>query len=181
MDITDRGEVREFIKSIKARLPIDPYQLDVEVAKQPLLFEEVSSAASSARGESKREKELAEITRAEVTLKVRRDPSALIPEGVKVTESTIVDTVIMEKEYTLAKEKWLDAEEIASALDALQKTVEQRKSMLRDLVTLFTFRYYEAKEREPIKSKALNEDKEEKISDIRRRRRRAKDQTENDD
>jgi len=183
MDVADSKEVRKFIRSIKARLPIDREALEEECVRQPLLYEEVAAAASKAKSNAKKAKEEAEITAAELNLDIRRNTEKYIGEGIKVTESVISNTIFSNKKYLAAKDEWLKTEEISSSLDSLQRTVEQRKSMLRDLVTLFTFRYYEIKHSEPIKSKEINRATEDQVNSLRdgiRQRRLPDSEEEND-
>jgi len=167
----DKQEVFDFISSIKSRLRINELDLARECVLQPLLYEEVSFKASIARSDVNRYKESMENLRAKLDIDIRTNPEEFGLSG-KVTENSISNTIVNNESFREAKEDYLDALEISGSLDSLLRTVEQRKSMLRDLVQLYIFQYYSSENAKPISNRDVKDVDEAAIVDARERNRR---------
>lgn len=169
-----RDQVYDFIEGIKSRLRIDENNLVRECSLQPLLYEEISSLAALARSEANRKKEDVETFRAKLNIAIRDNPEKYVSG--KVTEGAISNTIESNEELIVAKNEYLDALEISGALDSMLRTVEQRKSMLRDLVQLFVFQYYSSENTRAPSSQEVRKADEEAVANARevgRRRRRS--------
>jgi hypothetical protein len=133
-------ELREQLSKLKERLPIDPLQLERECMGQPALYTEAGELASTARAEAKQAKEHLEFTKAQLSAKIRGDTDKYVVG--KVTEASIDSAIITHEEYVKAVAESINASRLADDLSVLQTAVEQRKSMIRDLVQLFIHSYY---------------------------------------
>jgi hypothetical protein len=166
-----KEQAHELIASIKSRLRINENDLTRECVLQPLLFEEISSAAASARSDVNRTKEELENLHSKLDLTIRDSPENFGISG-RVTENAISNVIVNSKTYREAKDLYLDAMEVSGALESMLRTVEQRKSMLRDLVQLFIFQYYSSENTKPVSSREVKNADEEKIGEVRDRNRR---------
>ena len=135
---------KKLYNELKARLPIDQYNLEVECRNQSILLTEVGEIASEIKRAYKENKEHIEFVRADLSTKIRKDPEKYGIVG-KVTSDTVVSAVIIQSEYRKAISASLDAEEAYSSFSELLIAVEGRKSLIRDLVTLFVREYYDSK------------------------------------
>ena len=164
----DLAEVKEFLADVKKRIRIDDYNLSSECQLQPELYLEVAELTSTARSQAKRVRDKFEHIKASTESAVRANPDAY--GLVKTTESSISNAVSLAQGVRDAKENLLEADEVADMLGVLLFSVEQRKSMLRDLVTLFVHSYYSDAEGTPVKHDVITEMGEDKISEARKRR-----------
>ena len=81
-----------------------------------------------------------DLTKATVVSAMRKDPESFkIP---KVTDKSIVEALDVNDIVLTAKEKLIDASEQVQAANVLIGVFEQRKSMLRAEVDLFTTKLY---------------------------------------
>ena len=174
MELSNK-EVLDFIADVKGRLPIDKYDLEGECVRQVALYEEVSSLAGMARSAARRAKEALDTQSAKIQFLVRDSPEKFGIVG-KPTEGSVSNAVARSEQTIASKEYLLDTEERSIALDSLLRTIEQRKSMIRDLVQLFIFQYYSQENTRPVAAKDLRQSKEDAITEVRRgnRRRRQK-------
>lgn len=137
-------EVIAFVTRFKKKLKIDEHGLQKECIEQPQLCEEVGEMASLARAAAKRARLVFEKTVAELYKDIRAHPDKY--EISKITESVVEKTAILADVYQKTKNAQIEAEYISDSLSVLQNAIEQRKSMLRDLTTLFVFSYYSGQE-----------------------------------
>lgn len=128
------------LEALRARLQINQYDLDVECVNQPHLYDEVGQMATEARGVARKLKSDLDLVRAETSAKIRKNPEEFVSG--KVTEGSIESAIIMDGEYQKALRYYEDAQQVADAFNVLQSAVEQRKSMIKDLVSLFVYSYY---------------------------------------
>jgi len=135
---------REILDELKAKLPINQYALDVECRNQAALLEEVGELTAAIRKEAKVAKEHVEYVKADLANKIRKNPEKY---GLtKTTDSAVSSAVILQKEYQEAVKKMLDLTEEAECFSTLLTAVEQRKSLIRDAVSLFIHQYYSSQE-----------------------------------
>ncbi len=137
----DETDLNQKLVSFRERLTIDQFKLEIECINQPALYAEVGEAASEARTEAKRMKDRLEFVKAELSVKIRKDPETHGIVG-KPTEAAIESAIVLQNEYREAINALSKANHIADSLSILQASVEQRKSMIRDLVSLFIHSYY---------------------------------------
>lgn len=135
----DNEEIKSFRADVKSRLLIDGYQLDEECKKQPAFYEEVSSQLAEIKHGAKKAKAFVEFTKAELERAIRKDPEKF--DMAKTTETAIIAAVTVQDEFQEALKKQRDAERLVDSVQACVFAVEQRKSMIRDLVSLYTYNY----------------------------------------
>lgn len=137
------NETREKLSNLRQRLTIDPYNLEEECVGQPSLYAEVGELATEARSAAKKAKDALDFTRADLSFKIRKEPGKYGVE--KVTEASIESAIIIQKEYQQAAAVVIETQKLSDAFGVLQDSVAQRKSMLKDLVSLFIYNYYMSK------------------------------------
>lgn len=133
-------DTRDKLSSLRQRLAINPNNLEEECVGQPSLFAEVGDLATEARSAAKKAKDTLDFTRADLSFKIRKEPAKYGVE--KVTEASVETAVIIQKEYQQAAATVIETQKVADAFGVLQDSVAQRKSMLKDLVSLFIYNYY---------------------------------------
>jgi len=162
----NKEEAIELIERLRPCLPIDRFSLDKECADQAVLYDEVSSVGAEARSAARKSKEALELIKARLGLNIRGNPEAFNLS--KISENAISSTILIQDEYQKALQAYLDIEEISSALDAFLKSIETRKSMLREEVNLFVFRYYAEENKKPVSCQQLTDSAEKAITDLRK-------------
>lgn len=133
-------ELYEFRDSVKARLPIDKYNLDDECMKQPAFYSEVSNMVPRAKATYRSAKILLEHIEAELEGNVRESPESY-NIGAKPTRDAVSACIKRQDSYYDAQKAMIDAQYISDALEQLLEQVAQRKSMIRDLVRLYEKEY----------------------------------------
>lgn len=170
-------QLLKYIPVVQERLEINRYNLGEECVKQPSFYAEVASELPALHKASKAAKALCDYTKADLELQIRNDPSAFgFPDGKKPTNDAVSAAVIVRDEYQATYQAYLEAEELAKRYEAIVNAVEDRKSMIRDLVTLYEKEYYQQNAMEPVnvQGKAADDQAEnlEKFRSQRRNRRR---------
>jgi hypothetical protein len=130
----------EKLDELRQRLIINQYDLDDECVSQPALYDEVGQLAVEARGNSREKKNALEFTRANLSSTIRKNPEVYVSG--KVTEGSIEAAIIMNLEYRKALDEYESAQRVSDAFIVLQAAVEQRKSMIKDLTSLFVYSYF---------------------------------------
>lgn len=137
-------ETRSKLNELKSKLDINPFALEDECVNQPSLYAEVGELASEAKSVAKQMREHVEYVKAELSSSIRKDPES---HGVgKVTEASVEAAIVLDAEYQRSVAESIDAQRISDSFNVLQSAVEQRKSMLKDLVTLFVYNYYSGRQ-----------------------------------
>ena len=140
--------IDDYIKKIKNRLPIDQFNLNEECIKQPDLYADVGILAAELRDEARKSKDLFDNTCAELKTDIRNDPEKF---GIKkVTEGSIAETLILCEKYNTDQDIYREADLISNKVSVLLAAVEQRKSLLRDLISLYIHSYYSDENKKPI-------------------------------
>ena len=164
-------EDRAELDLLKKRLSIDEYNLEIECREQPILYMDVVEIVSEAKARAVSLKKHAEFIKSDLYIKVLKDPGNY--SLAKTTDSSINAIVTIQKEYREAVKDFIEADELANALFGLQVSVEQRKSMIKDLVSLFIHQYYSSKNltsEEGGMNKVAEEQIMEKRAELARRR-----------
>lgn len=134
------SELIETLEDLKSRLPIDQFALEKECREQPIFYQEVGEIYAEVRKEAKKVKSNFGHVKAELERNIRSEPAKY---GIsKITESAIQAAIVLQTEYANAETELFDAEEVADNLSVLLESAAQRKSMLRELVSLFVRSYY---------------------------------------
>ena len=157
-------ELRETISNCRSMLSINPMELDVECRNQPEKFEMVGQLATRAKALSRKAKDQLDYTESDLKSKVRKDP---VKFGlVKVTEGGVTETVEIQKELQDAKREYIELSQLADGFSVLVNSMEQRKAMLRDLVSLYIHKYYSNQSLSG-EEKSLDKDFEEDLAEER--------------
>jgi hypothetical protein len=172
----DNEEMKSFRVSVRSRLLIDGYQLIEECKKQPAFYEEVSSELAEIKHAAKKAKAVVEFTKAELERAIRKDPEKF--DMVKTTETAIIAAVTIQDEYQDALTKQRDAERLVDSVQACVFAVEQRKSMIRDLVSLFTYNYVNSDAN--VVQGQLSDSSEDRVEAIQNTRRATRESVDND-
>ncbi len=133
-------DVRQWIRDIRSRMPIDETDLIAECDNQPALYQEVSEVLEELRDTAKRGKARLKLEEAKILLLVRKSPKNYGLE--KVSETTADATVKIQPEYQKTLSEQFDAEFNAGAVGGLMESIAQRKSMIRDMVQMAVSRLY---------------------------------------
>ena len=121
-------------------LRMDKYSLDLECLNQPRLFTKWADKLADAVAERDRADQKVEVVKAEVEQSIRVNPQKY---GIdKVTEATIKSYVTTSQEVNKAIEDWIQAKHVVGLLMSAKEAMEQRKSMLEELVKLYLSGYW---------------------------------------
>jgi hypothetical protein len=134
-------ELQDTLAECRSMLRINPMELDEECRRQPEKFEAVGQLATRAKALSRKAKDLLDYTESEIKSKVRRDPANYGLTG-KVTNDAVNETVEIQTELQDAKRDYIELSKLSDGFSILVNSMEQRKAMLRDLVSLYVHKYY---------------------------------------
>jgi len=162
-----KEETKKILNELKGKLPIDQFGLEVECRNQPSLLEEMGEIVAEVKRTAKVAKEHLEYVRAGLSDKIRKNPE--ICGLVKATETAISSAIVLQSEYQKAFIEMVDAEEEANVFSILLMSVEQRKSLIRDLVTLYVDKYYSLQNMD-VEQKVVGKITEAQIVNQRQRR-----------
>lgn len=156
------SDLQESLSECKSDLKIDPTRLDEECTRQPEKFEVVGRLATMAKALSRKAKDELDFIEASVKSKVRKEPENFGLTG-KITNDAVNETVAIQDEVREAKINYINISKIADGFSILVSGMEQRKAMLRDLVSLYVHKYYMNQSLSG-EEKKLDEDFEEEIA-----------------
>lgn len=127
----------EGLDSARVDIRIDKHSLDVAVSMQSMLFQDISDRAALAV--SVRDEAADELSSVEYRLdRVVRKSHA----GEKIVEKQIAGDVKRRREYKVANDWYLLCKYRAQQWASLKASFDQRASMLKLMVNLFTANYY---------------------------------------
>lgn len=129
------------IDEFRRRIKLDRHALDLAAEEQPELF--LSVADEHVLAVSRRDQAKDELLRTDAKLG-REVRAAMEKEGQKPTEGKIADQVLGKEEHLLAADKFSEANREVDEWGALRSALEHRKSMIRELATLYASGYYTA-------------------------------------
>jgi len=133
-------DLKPILAEIREKLQIDKFRLEECCQEQPGLYREVGELFVLAKSDAKRLKDKVEYVKSDLMVAIRANPAKY---GIdKVTEGAIASTIILQKEYQGILTEANEADELASTLQIFLSSVEQRKSMLKDMTSLFIHNYY---------------------------------------
>ncbi len=123
-----------------SELEIDEHDLLNEWKGQAELYRKWAEPLAAAKADADRKKAAMELTEAEVSAKVRENPSAFGLE--KPTVDSIRGAVLMSRQYKAALAAHLAAKEEVGKLDVMVSAIEHRKKALENVVSLFSLNYF---------------------------------------
>jgi hypothetical protein len=160
--------MKQTLEELKKKLSIDQYGLETECTGQPELYETAGELMVNAKSAARTSKDYLDFVKADLSFKIRSNP-----------ENGVDSTVVVQHEYRKAQAEYIEAQELADSFSVLLTAVEQRKSMLKDLVTLFVYNYYSDTHEMSSERQAMNPVTKEQI--INKRREAARDRQSNKD
>lgn len=125
----------------RAAVALDRHALDIAAEEQPQLYLEIAEERVHARSRHDAAKD--NLTRTDARLG-RETRAKMEKESIKPTEGRIADVVLGHEEHLAAADAAAKAKEEADEWDALVSAFEHRKSMIRELATLYASGYYTA-------------------------------------
>jgi len=141
---------------------IDEDALDLEWLEQPALMRKYSRTLADLEHEYDEAKEELELIRAELDRDIRKDPEEF--DVVKITETVIQNTIIMQERYEKGLEKFLNTKHEMKTARGVISSIEQRKSALENLVKLHGQNYFAG----PAIPRDLREERELKEKEIQK-------------
>lgn len=121
-------------------LKIDKFSLDAECIDQPRKFMKWASLLADAMKERDETKQSLNLIRTEISLKARSNPSMF---GIdKVTEASIQAAVDSDGNVTKTSDRLIQTQYNVNVLGAAKEAMEQRRSMLENLIKLFLSGYW---------------------------------------
>ena len=143
-----KDELLIFVEGVRVRLPIDRFNLAEECAGQAVFFAEVAEEMPQLRSDAFAAKSRLEFVKGDLDVKMRADPAKY---GLaKSTDTLIASAVTAHEDCRNAKMAFNDATYLVDRLGAVLGAVEQRKSMIRDLVDLFGREFHQAQQETPM-------------------------------
>ena len=129
------------MQQLRARIALDRHALDLAAEEQPQLFLDVAEehVMAQSRFDAARDELLR--TDARLGREVRAEMEA---SGNKPTEGKIADAVLGKEAHVAAAEATAKAKITVDEWGALRAALEHRKSMIRELATLYASGYYTA-------------------------------------
>jgi hypothetical protein len=119
---------------------IDCDQLDLELLEQAALFMKYGMNAARQRKYLDIVKEKLDLVKAELDQKIRTFPSNYKID--KVTEAVVSSTIIQQDEFKEANKEYIEAKYTLDVAQVAVSAMNQRKSVLEDLVKLHGMQYF---------------------------------------
>jgi len=121
-------------------MSIDESQIDMECLDQAKLMLKVTRLEAELDRDEDNAKENKELVFAELDKEIRSDPAKFKIE--KVTEASIKSTILSNKQYIAASQKFINAKFEAKCGSGAVRACDQRKSMLETLAKLHGQSYF---------------------------------------
>jgi len=150
-------EDKQKLDYFRDKLPIDQFSLEKENSQQPVLFDEVGQWVSGIKAAAKTAKEHIEFVKADLFSKVRKRPEDYDLTG-KITNDSIGSVVTTHSDYQEAVREYIEANRLSDEASTLLSSVEQRKSLIGNLVQLFIRAYYHSDK--PVDDSSWRDDEE---------------------
>lgn len=170
----DNDQMLEFLRE---KLPINQFDLDRENSFQSVLYDQAGEWVAGVRAEAKVAKEHIDFVKADLSLKIRRDPASYGLSEKKNTEGAINSVITTHPDYQRAVADSIDADRMAYEASILLSAIEKRSSGISNLVRLFVRAYYSSDN--PVSEQEWR-DSEEAIMALRNKRLMEEDQIRDD-
>jgi len=158
--------LQDRLRELKTRLPIDRTRLDEECAGQASLYNEVGEIVAELKRDARTARDFVDRERSRLRKEIRGNPGA---HGIsKLTESALEDGVNTHPDYIKAQQSCTEAQYLADLSGTLAIAAEERKSMIKDAVTLFVHEYYSTKDDLAPQKTNMQQVTEDEINRIRR-------------
>ena len=158
-------EIRDRLDKFRQRLPVDQFQLEIACIDQPVIYDEVGQLVTEWNASAKIAADKLDFVKADQSSKIRLNPEKF---GVaKLTEGSVESAVLLTKEHQEAASDLIETEKIVGYLRILQLSLDQRKSTLNNLVTLYVHNYYSKQNEMGTERKAVGNVTEQQIIEAR--------------
>jgi len=128
------------LTDLRERIEVDRNELELEEEKQTSIHLEVGDLRVEAKRTVRQLEVDIKFLRSYLDGMIRENPGNY---GIAKITGTAVDSAIMRNgEYREMENKLIDAQTISDHFQILLSTVEERKSLLKDLVSLYIYNYY---------------------------------------
>lgn len=132
-------DILAFVKEVKNQLKINSASIFQECIEQAFFYEDISEVSAEVRHASKKAKANLERVRSACARDIRTNPGNY--GAVKITDSAVLELIPLQAVYKEAEDLYLTSLYLVDLLQGLMESAGQRKSMLRDIVTLYTYNY----------------------------------------
>lgn len=134
------SQLSERLHGFRDRLKIDGSRLGEECLGQAVLYNQIGELVAQVKYASRIAKDTLDFTEARLKKEARANPGLF---GIqKVTESALEEAVKTHDEYRSAQKEYGDLQYLADCATVLLTSAEQRKSMLKDSVSMAIHELY---------------------------------------
>ncbi len=133
-------QMKDFLSTMRTRVPIDRFKLPEECSCQPVLCQEIGDRVVQAKDDVNGAKDALKLLESTLMGTIRATPGAFNVD--KLTEGTANAAIIRQPNYQTALEAYRSAEKIHGYLQVIQESVNQRKSQLSNLTDQFVHEFY---------------------------------------
>jgi hypothetical protein len=140
MEADVKQDFLDFMDEFKKQIKINKGDLDTECMNQPSLHQQIGEQQTKARNLYQKAKSRLKFVEADLATKIRANPSAYHVD--KTTKEVVENIVVLQPEYKQADDDLIEISDVLAMLDVIVGSIDDRKSMLRDLVTLRVHSYY---------------------------------------
>lgn len=138
------SSLQDRLRELKAKVPIDRTRLDEECAGQAVLYGEIGEFVAELKRDARVSKDFVDQERSRLRKEIRENPQNY---GIsKLTESALEDAFTTNVDYRKALTAYAEAQYLADCAVTLLTAAEERKSMIKDAVTLYVHEYYSTKD-----------------------------------
>lgn len=125
----------------KEDLQIDEYNLEQEAVRHAPLLYDYSEALSDEKSKLGQEELELQVLEAQTAYQIRK---GLYPraEGIKITNDVVTELLNSDETIIKRRQEVLNQKRIVEKFSAAVKSIEHRKSMIKNLVDLFLHNYY---------------------------------------
>lgn len=162
----DSDLLKQKIASIKERMPLNGLRLDQEAYMQASFYTEVGEFAMELKNDARIAKDHLEFVKNKLKKDIRLDP---VKFGIsKLTNDVVEEICITHEDYQKALSDYSVAQYLADNSGVLLEAAGQRKSTLRDAVSLMLREYYMTSKDMIPEQKAMTKINEDEILQHRR-------------
>jgi ssRNA-specific RNase YbeY (16S rRNA maturation enzyme) len=115
-------------------LRIDPFNLPDEFLKQANLYMYCCEQLANANLEKDQQKEKLDVIKAEIDSEIRKNPGKF--GLVKITESVVSNTIILQSDYQEANSEYLKKKHICDIISGAVKAFDHKKKALEKLAEM---------------------------------------------
>ena len=137
----NEDEVLKKLVEFRNLVSVDKNDLDNAVQNQTFVYADIGDFAVLLKHEAKIAKNHLDFVKADTKKKIRESPGAFGISG-KLTVDVVEEACIVTEAYQKALKEYSDLQYLADKAQVLKESAEQRKSLIRDGVTLFVHEYY---------------------------------------